>query len=188
MDEVEEEILAEDDGDKGLNGMMNDKQEENSDSLVSFAWAGLILAVCLYFLWTKFLKSKYNEWKLQRELRSESAEHHKDPDRSLKHLQGLEAARQRMQEAYDTRVAQHAEKTKQQEEAKRAEKINNWEQHQKGLGYHNKSKPNEETIAASTTKPKTKNSLRPKDYNPLMGSGGSSGYRSSRKGPGAGGG
>uniref|UniRef100_A0A3P9J755 Selenoprotein S n=1 Tax=Oryzias latipes TaxID=8090 RepID=A0A3P9J755_ORYLA len=88
--------------------------------LAQFGWALLLLCSALYLL-VKFLK---------RRPRGGSEEPAPEPGEGV--VEALEAARRRMQEELDSRAAQYREKMRQQEEQKRRQKIESWENMQTG--------------------------------------------------------
>lgn len=115
----------------------------------------------------------------------EAAEYHKNPDKILERERAVDSARLRMQEDYNKRAQLHAEKIKEMEEKKRQDRIEDWDRHQRGEGYRNKTKLNiaSEPSTSTTAKASGKPRLRP-EYNPLTGEGGgSSRYRPDRRGP-----
>ncbi|XP_065565199.1 selenoprotein S-like [Artemia franciscana] len=109
-----------------------------------------------------------------------------DPEAALRKLEAMEAARKRMQEKYSMEARAFAEKQKEKAEAKRRELLEELEKYQSGGGNKTKGKSEEPSDSLKTKPSTTKPRLRP-DYNPLMGYDGSSGFRSSRRGPSAGG-
>ncbi|XP_063585024.1 selenoprotein S-like isoform X1 [Penaeus indicus] len=160
--------------------------------ITSFGWYVVGLSALGYFLWLR-LRPKVNQWKEQRERDQEAAELHKNPDKVLARERAIEAARQRMQEEYNKRAIAHAEKVQEVEEKKRQERIEDWERHERGEGYRNKTRHTAAPAAAvpgpsaSQSKPSGKPRLRP-EYNPLTGEGGGScRFRPDRRGPSAGG-
>uniref|UniRef100_A0A1B6IX11 Selenoprotein S n=1 Tax=Homalodisca liturata TaxID=320908 RepID=A0A1B6IX11_9HEMI len=107
-----------------------------------------------------------------------------DPDWMRKRQLEMEAARKKMQEEMDAKAALHAAKMKEKEEQRRAELLASTSTkggQRLGSGETSSGSANntEYTRAAKKT-------YRP-EYNPLMGSGGSGGYRPPRRGcPGGG--
>uniref|UniRef100_A0A3P9HPS4 Selenoprotein S n=1 Tax=Oryzias latipes TaxID=8090 RepID=A0A3P9HPS4_ORYLA len=125
-----------------------------------FGWALLLLCSALYLL-VKFLK---------RRPRGGSEEPAPEPGEGV--VEALEAARRRMQEELDSRAAQYREKMRQQEEQKRRQKIESWENMQTGRSCRETRKP-------KTDKP---------SLDPLGGQGGGScSWRPGRRGPSSGG-
>ncbi|XP_030597233.1 selenoprotein S-like [Archocentrus centrarchus] len=102
----------------------------------------------------------------------------------------MEAARRKMQEEHDAKVAIFKEKQRLQEEEKRRQKTEMGESMEQGKSYKGAAKPTEEACSSQTVlKPKTdKKRLRSTDYNPLTGHGGGScSWRPGRRGPSSGG-
>lgn len=157
----------------------------------------IIIGVGFYFLYQRkikpYLAPKWEEFKRRREEEAEIAAIKKNPDLYRERMEAVERARQRMQEQYDMAAQELKEKEAAKEEAKRQEKIQEWENFKDGKGYRNKSdkyKNNNEptTESGQTLGGKKKSTLRP-DYNPLMGnsSGPSCTYRPGRRGASGGG-
>ncbi|KAG8231280.1 hypothetical protein J437_LFUL010318 [Ladona fulva] len=153
----------------------------NSISFVSdYGWYIIGLVICLLLLWTKKIKPAYVAWKKRMDEREYDAKYHKDPECFRARQETMEIARLRMQLELEKKAQEYLEKQKQVEEAKRQERIADWERHEKGLGYRSKIRNRHEDDQDQTKKPQTKPALRP-EYNPLMGSGSSSGYRPPRR-------
>ncbi|XP_071441873.1 selenoprotein S-like [Hetaerina americana] len=146
-----------------------------SNFLSDYGWYIVILASVSYYIWTKKAKYVYGQWKKQMDEKDYAAKYHKDPTIFQSIQETMEANRRKMQEELEIKAKQYMEKQKEMEEAHRLERIADWERHEKGLGYRSKFKVKEEDSGTSSQKP-VKPNLRP-EYNPLMGSGGSSGYR-----------
>ncbi|XP_065063208.1 selenoprotein S-like [Rhopilema esculentum] len=145
--------------------------------LEKYGWF-IILGIVLLFFVLKKLKPFFQKWKSQME--DYSNKKSDDPNHIYQQHESMEKARKRLQEKIDLDVEKAKERKQQLEAEKRREKIEDWERHQLGKGYRSKiKKPHEETPApdSSKPKPKPKKPLRPDDYNPLMGQGGSYGYR-----------
>lgn len=163
--------------------------------VASYGWYVVGASFLGYFLWIR-LRPKVEQWKEQRERDQDAAELHKNPDKILARERAIDAARLRMQEEYDRCAVAHAEKVKENEEKKRQERIEDWERHERGEGYRNKSRytaspsvgsTSPATPSASNSKPSGKPKLRP-EYNPLTGQGsGVCRYRPDRRGPSGGG-
>jgi len=155
----------------------------------SYGWHVVVLSILGMIVYQK-MKPKIQNWQEQRE----AAEYHKNPDKVLARERAIDAARLKLQEQYNQRAQEAAivqeEKHKQLEEKKRREKIEDWERHERGEGYRNRTKAPEASPTseeAAVLKPKNKARLRP-EYNPMTGEGGgSSRYVPSRRGPSAGG-
>jgi len=152
-------------------------------TIESYGWLILILTLILFYLYHKY-KPTYKQWREKQELLKEEEQSKKNPelfyDRQLK----MEQARQRLQEKVVADYAAKKERENELAELKRQKKIEEWEKHKEGRGYHSKSaiKPSTEPSAdAKTLKPKKKSDYRP-EFNPLAGGGGgTSGYRPSRR-------
>ncbi|KAH7945311.1 hypothetical protein HPB49_009472 [Dermacentor silvarum] len=113
-----------------------------------------------------------------------------DADEFVRRQEALERARRKMQEVQDALAEKQKEKMAQLEEQKRQEKIDNWEQFQKGRGLGSKlraTSTNESSAESNGLSRRPKGSqdssdrLRGSDYNPLMGSSGGSSYRPERR-------
>lgn len=169
----------------------------------SYGWFILIGALLIAYLYDRY-KSSYADWIHQRQERKDDAERKKNPDHVLATQVAMETARARLQE--QVRIdseRQRIEREKREEEA-RQEKIEEWEKHQRGGGYHSKSKSTNmgkqeiqdaESSQNSKLKPKKKERIRNSDYNPLTGQSttnsdadGPRSYRPSARGGAAGGG
>jgi len=154
--------------------------------LENYGWYLIFLALLFFFLWHKYGRSivstvgssnsniemmkKYDENDLYRK------------------QEAMLAARMKMQEVQNRMSAQYAEMEKQKEEERRQRKLDEWKQFQEGKGYHNKQHFEEAPSVTKIPKSSKKPSLRPDNYNPLMGNSGDSGYKPSRRGGGASGG
>ncbi|XP_077524819.1 selenoprotein S-like [Amblyomma americanum] len=172
---------------------------EQSDADPSFAgtvlnfistngWFVTFGLIGLYVLYTK-LGSYLPSWRTstpQQQQNYGAAE----ADEFVKRQEAMERARRRMQEVQDALAEKQKEKMAQLEEQKRQEKIDNWEQFQQGRGLGSKLRNvgAEESGAESnklSRRPKGNRDdgerLRGSDYNPLMGSSGSSSYRPERR-------
>lgn len=165
----------------------------------SYGWFILIGALLVAYLYDRY-KSSYADWIQQRQERKDEAERKKNPDQVLATQVAMETARARLQE--QVRIdseRQRIEREKREEEA-RQEKIDEWEKHQRGGGYHSKSKSTNmgkqemQDAEKNKLKPKKKERIRNSDYNPLTGqssnsdAGDSRRYRPSARGGAAGGG
>jgi len=148
-------------------------------------WFILIGCILVYYLYNKY-KDKFS-FSI-----SQSSHRQVDEEKELKRLQSIEAARLRQQAALDAAAAVYMEEKKKKDEAKAKEKIEEWERHEKGLGYHGKTKKQEDELSALGLSQRTKLTPKPKlrgdDYNPLTGQssnpdgGASCSYRPGRKG------
>ena len=72
------------------------------------------------------------------------------------------------------------EKRLEAEEEKREQEIKDWEDHLAGKGYKNKARggvDSQREALEQQARVKGKKGFRPDDYNPLMGGGGSGGFR-----------
>lgn len=139
--------------------------------LQAYGWILLFgLLVCLY------IKSKLSPAvrKYKKKLEDTIESKKFDANKAQSRLEGMEAARRRMQEQLDAQAARHAEQMKQREEEKRKQKIEDWDGHLQGKGYRSKFKAkDEETPSTSTLKTEKKSKpLRQSDYSPLSGGSG----------------
>jgi len=158
---------------------------------------GWILLVILIGLW--FLKRKLEEHLREKRKRDDDGMHAKDPDKLLDLQLRREERIRRLQEQQDAAAAVAAEKQREKEEKERKERIQDYDDFLAGKGYKPKSKygagntsSNEENPDPPSPPPsllsnRPRPRLRNDDYNPMMGSGGSGGYRPAPRG-GAGGG
>ncbi|XP_046382629.1 selenoprotein S-like isoform X2 [Ischnura elegans] len=144
--------------------------EKGFTILSEYGWYIVIFGSITYYLWATKVKPMYERWKKSAEESAYSAKYHKDPALFQARQEIMEAARRRMQEELEVKARQYLEKQKEIAEANRLERIADWERHEKGLGYRSKMKPKESDSGNSS-----------QNYNPLMGSGGSSGYRPPKK-------
>jgi len=135
-------------------------------------WFILIGCILLYFLYNKF-KNNFSS-------NSRPSLSHRDVDeeKELRRLQAIEAVRQRQQAALDAAAAKYLEEKKLKEERLAKEKAEEWEKHQQGLGYHSKTKKQEDDLSALGLSQRNKLPAKPKlrgdDYNPLTGQSSSS--------------
>ncbi|KAL4229266.1 hypothetical protein ACF0H5_012306 [Mactra antiquata] len=132
-----------------------------------YGWILLFGVIVLMFLKSK-LSPAVNKYKRQLEETIESKKF--DASKAQSRLEGMEAARRKMQEQLDAQAARHAEQMKKKEEEKRQQKIDDWEGHLEGKGYRSKYKVNEQAETTSKlNKEKKSTPLRQSDYNPLTG-------------------
>jgi len=208
---MDEDILIESDADEAYidtvdDGISMDPDESNYSyweiikfsvlSYLSNPWALLILAFLLYKIYGKlrdrFLEPffyRYEEWKEKQKQQSEAAEMKKNPDQYRAKMEAMELARNRMQEQYKRSADEWKERLAAREEQKRQQDIEDWENHKQGKGYKSRSNAGEDKereALEQQARIKGKKGFRP-DYNPLMGMGGGSGYRPSRRVVGGGG-
>jgi len=149
-------------------------------------WALLILAFLLYKLYkhvkpilTEPLLDRYYSYKEHREQQEEAAKYKKNPDEYRTKMEQMEAARMRLQQRYDVDALKAEEKRVEDEEKRREQEIQEWEDHLAGKGYKNRANRNcdkEREALEQQARVKGKKGFKP-DYNPLMGSGGGGGYR-----------
>lgn len=150
----------------------------------TYGWLILIaISVAIYF-YQKY-KPTYEKWRQKQELLKEEERNKKNPEEAYNVQLKMEEARRKLQEKVLADYAVKKEKENILAEQKRLQKIDEWEKHKEGRGYHSKSKkaPEESTDvnAVKPLKPRRKNEFRP-EFNPLGGGGGgSSGYRPSRR-------
>jgi len=156
-------------------------------------WYVLVLGFA-YWLYRRFqpqLDQRWSEWKERREVAKEAAEMKKNPDAYRARMEAVEAHRRRLQERYNADAAAAQERARTEEEEKRMRKVEELESLMKGQGYRNKKKVEEAEWRDGVQTGQHgrggsgRRVLRP-DYNPLMGSGGGSGYRPERRNVGGG--
>lgn len=160
------------------------------DVIQSNGWILLIIAIGLWFL-----KRHLEEYLRQKRRRDEDGMHARDPDKLLDLQLRREERIRRLQEQQDAAAALAAEKQREKEEKERKERIQDYDDFLSGKGYKPKSKhaaTNDSESADSSPPPsllsnRPRQRLRDDDYNPMMGSGGSGGYRPAPRG-GSGGG
>lgn len=161
------------------------------DVIQSNGWIFLIILIALWFA-----KQKLEEYLKEKRRRDGDAAHAKDPDKLLDLQLRREDRIRRLQEQQDAAAALAAEKQREKEERERKEKIQDYDDFLSGKGYKPKSKHNVGSSATESTdsspQPQLPNRprqrLRDDDYNPMMGSGGSGGYRPAPRGGFGGGG
>ncbi|XP_065846098.1 selenoprotein S-like [Oscarella lobularis] len=147
--------------------------------LEQYGWFILIGAILAYIVWTNYLRRHFIAWKyrIEEQPRAYSSAH-----------DDVLAVRARMQAQLDKKAADHAIKRKEIEEAKRLEKIEDWERHQRGGGYRSKGHRPPES-SSDEKKPPPKKRFLQSGYNPLMGHSSGSSFRPQRRrGGGQGGG
>lgn len=141
-------------------------------------WFVVGAGVLFYCLWIK-MQPYIKKFREHQEERRYAAFCHKNPDLVFARQEAMEAARQRLQTELDEKAELHAEKVKQREAKKREEYRTRQEaQGPVRLGH----RPSDQTTTTQSDNKghKSKSSYRP-DYNPLMGTGGSGGYRPPRR-------
>jgi len=164
---------------------------------LSNPWAMLIFLFLLYKIYGRLkqrfllpLYDRYDEWCEQRKIEKEAALMKKNPDEYREKMEAMERARSKLQEHYQRSAEAWAEKQAELEEKRRQQDIEDWESHQKGEGYKSRANTGEDKAREALeqqARVKGKKGFRP-EYNPLMGMGGGSGYRPSRRSMNTGGG
>jgi len=200
-DDVTVETVDESDLPGAGSGSSGPTQNSNPDWLFSGFYSvvdiiqsnGWILLILLIGLW--FAKQKLEEYLREKRRRDGEAAHAKDPDQLLDLQFRREERIRRLQEQQDAAAALAAEKQREKEEKERKEKIQEYDDFLSGKGYKPKSRhANATTTDSADLSPqpqlpnRPRQRLRDDDYNPMMGSGGSGGYRPAPRGGGAGGG
>ncbi|KAJ1520847.1 hypothetical protein ONE63_003935 [Megalurothrips usitatus] len=148
----------------------------------SFGWFILGGTILSLYLWS-IAKPHLEKWRKQREEEEYAAQIHKNPDVYRARQEAIEAARLRMQEEHDRLARVKAERVKELEEQKREE----WLANQIGSGGYRLNANTRETSQAQPGPSRKKDSSFRPEYNPLMGPGGSGGYRPQKRGcPGGG--
>ncbi|XP_066302098.1 selenoprotein S-like [Branchiostoma lanceolatum] len=155
--------------------------------LTQYGWLVLFVIIVLMYLKSK-LNPYLEQYRRKRENATNQASY--NPEVALSRQEAMEQARLRMQEKQDALAAQYAEELRKREEAKRQEKIDEWEKLQKGKGYHSKTRGNQADSASGESKPKPQPKKRLRDgFNAMTGEGGgSSRWRPSPRGGARGGG
>lgn len=147
-----------------------------SEFVATYGWYILFGVIGLVYI-NSWLDTRLQGWKKQRKQESDLNSY--NANEVLQRQEAMERARQRLQAKYDAETEEYAQKQKEKEEEKRKEEIEDWERHQKGLGYKSKTKAAKEAEQAEargvTRQDKPKKKLR-EDYNPLWGGQGS-GFR-----------
>lgn len=158
-------------------------------------WALLIVAFLVYKIYGVIkrayiypLLDRISDWRDLKKWEAEAAEIKKNPDQYRSKMEELEKARARLQQNYEQTTHEWSQKQIELDEKRRQQEIEDWEDHQQGKGYKNRStgKEDKEREAlvqqAKVNKEKKKGGggLRP-EYNPLMGYGGGSGFRAARR-------
>jgi len=164
---------------------------------LSNPWALLILAFFVYKIYNRIhagyinpLLERFDAYQEQKRVEAEAASIKKNPDQYLSKMEAMEAARAKLQEQYDQTTKQWQIRKAEQEEKKRQQEIEDWENHQQGKGYKNRqgaAVDKEREALEQQAKIKGKKGFKP-DYNPLMGMGGGSSFRPSRRTGASGGG
>lgn len=159
----------------------------------TYGWFLMMGVFAIMYLYQKY-KPSYEKWKQEQENKREDELRKKDPDRSYAIQLSMEQARHKLQERVSADAEIKRNREKEIAEQKRLQKIQEWENHKQGKGYHSKQKGTreEESLppADNQLKSKRKKDFRPA-YNPLSGGdggGGPSRYRPSGRGFGGGGG
>lgn len=152
----------------------------------NYGWPCLLLGVLCGVLWSRYAPS-VRAWRKKREEMEEAALYHKNPELALQRESALESARLRMQEQYAAASREHAEKQRIREEERNLQKLEAREAQLRGEGGRQLRQQPEVPAAPTTNLPKRRPVFR-QEYNPLLGSGPSSGYRPARRGGAAGGG
>merc|ERR1719370_782357 len=104
----------------------------------SYGWFLLIGFLLVIFLYQKFRPS-YEKWKREQNDRQEEELRKKNPDRSYAIQLSMEQARMKMQERVTVDAEAKRIRDAEIAEKKRLEKIQEWENHKQGKGYHSKS-------------------------------------------------
>lgn len=146
-------------------------------SLVSYVWSFvesngylcIIGAIVAYYVYQKSVSYLEDKVKKNRN----GVQSNLSPEEQMNRMEAMRRAREKLQAEVDKAAAIEAVKMQEKEEKQRKEKIEDWERHKRGEGYKSKTK-------AST--------LKKDNFNPLMGSGASGGFKSSRPSPSRGGG
>jgi len=195
----DEEAFVEDEPEPSFEEPQNDQvfiQDSYINVVMAYLsnpWVLLLIAIAIYYLIQRLeLNIRYQNWKEQRQYAADVEHVKKNPDFYRARMEAMERARQKQQEAHDIAARELAEKERQKEEERRAQKVEQLENLLEGKGYNNKSNrtcAGESEKSGTTSKVnKTKSNFR-SDYNPLMGnSGGQSRYRPDRRSAGGGGG
>lgn len=143
----------------------------------TYGWFILLGTILLVFLYNKY-KPSLMKMKQQREEWKEEELNKKDPDRTLKIQLSMEEARLKLQQKVSADAEKKREVEAKREEEERRRKIEEWENHKLGRGYHNKTKSTntteKETGNNAQPKSKKKNNTMRSEFNALSGSGGGS--------------
>ncbi|XP_064618261.1 selenoprotein S-like [Liolophura sinensis] len=105
--------------------------------LEQYGWFLLLGAILIYFFWGK-LEQKFRQFQEKQEEKNLKKY---DSNTAQRRLESMAAARQRLQEKYDSEARVFAEHQRKKEEEKRKERIDDWDRHLEGKGYRNKFKP-----------------------------------------------
>ncbi|PSN51515.1 Selenoprotein S [Blattella germanica] len=133
-----------------------------------YGWFLLGGGIMLYYLRRK-VEPYILRWRERREERNFAALCHKNPDLIRSRQEAMDAARLQLQMRHDEQAKIHAEKMKEREAKKKARQDAAVPSLGRRLGN-----------GSSDQEPEKKSNYRP-DYNPLMGSGSSGGYRAPRR-------
>jgi len=159
---------------------------------LSNPWALLIIAFLIYKIYGRIkqryidpLLDRFDEWNEQRREQAEAASIKKNPDEYRSKMEAMEVARAKLQEQYDRSTHEWMLRKSEQEEKKRQQEIEDWENHQQGKSYKSRmgtQAPDKEREALEQqARVKGKKGFKP-DYNPLMGMGSGTSYRPPRRG------
>ncbi|XP_046679996.1 selenoprotein S-like [Homalodisca vitripennis] len=154
-----------------------------TDFIGDYGWYFLALCLIILYYW-QTIQQRLDRWYNEKSDKEYAAKCKKDPDWMRKRQLEMEAARKKMQEEMDAKAALHAAKMKEKEEQRRAELLASTST----KGGQRLGSGETSSESANNTEPTraAKKTYRP-EYNPLMGSGGSGGYRPPRRGcPGGG--
>ncbi|PVD27246.1 hypothetical protein C0Q70_12401 [Pomacea canaliculata] len=101
-----------------------------------YGWFIIGIAVAVLLLKNR-LQPQLDRWRSQRE---DGRNKKIDPVEAQSRLEALERQRQRMQEMMDRQAEEFKQKQKEKEERARLERIADWENHEQGKGYKNKTR------------------------------------------------
>lgn len=142
-------------------------------------WILLGAGVLVCYLWVK-IQPYIKKWRKQQDERRYAAFCHKNPDLVRSRQEAMDISRQRLQEQHDENAKVYAEKLKEHEAKKKKEYLERQERKRPVEVGHRLSEQTSSSQSNSKGQKSAKSSHRP-DYNPLMGAGGSGGYRPPRR-------
>merc|ERR1712018_834853 len=129
-DLTDEEAFVEDEPNPNFEEPQNDQvfiQDSFINHVMAYLsnpWVLLLIAIAVYYLIQRLeLNIKYQNWKEQRQYAAEAEHVKKNPDLYRARMEAMERARQKQQEAHDIAARELAEKERQKEEERRAQKV-----------------------------------------------------------------
>jgi len=145
----------------------------SAQTIGNFAWPVFVIGVIGWVLYHKY-QDQIQNWLSKRNQQKQDAFHHKNPDILIAREAAIEAARLKLQEKYSQASAEAREQEKKKEEERRKRKAEEAEALLRGIG--GRRLQEEQEAKKDDSKDKSKFSTK-RDFNPLMGGGGSCSWR-----------